>query len=288
VAADVAEWTRTRDDIRWSLAGAQPKLALYRSDDGRWGIPRDSTPTTHILKPAAYGGRHDVNEFLSMRAARYLGLDVADHEVFTTGCGEHVFLARRYDRVTLRGRLARLHQEDFAQALSVDPAHKYQADGGPGVADFARVLAALPAPAQSRARRSLFQALVFSVAAKNTDAHAKNYSVVHLREQMRLAPHYDLGSNVLYQGSQPVESAVTLGGERRVDKIGRAQFEKVARALRIDVGEAADCVEQITSGVADAFVAARHDLLADTDGLQYADRVVDAVSEWARTRGWIA
>lgn len=286
VAADSAEWLRTRDDIRWSLAGAQPKLALYRADDGRWGIPRDSTPTTHILKPAAYGGRHDINEFLTMRAARTLGLDVADHSVFTTSRGDHVFLSRRYDRVMLGGRLTRLHQEDFAQALSVDPALKYQADGGPGVGGFARVLAAMPPAAQPQARASLFDALVFSVAAVNTDAHAKNYSVIHFRNQMRLAPLYDLGSNALYQGGSPLVSAVTLGAERRMGQIGKAQFTKVARALRIDSDAAAERVDHITGGVADAFAVARGDLVADKDGAQYADRLVEAIAKGSSRRGW--
>lgn len=288
VAGDVAEWTRTRDDIRWSLAGAQPKLALHRAEDGRWGVPRDSTPTTHILKPAARGGRHDVNEFLAMRAARHLGLDVADHDVFATSRGDHVFVARRYDRAVVNGRLARLHQEDFAQALSVEPAHKYQADGGPGVSDFARVLTAMPRSVHARARRSLFDALVFSVAALNTDAHAKNYSVVHLGTQMQLAPLYDLGSNALYRGDAPLVSAVTLGGERRMDRIGRSQFEKVAGTLKVDAGEAAERVEHITSGVVAAFSAARHDLVADSEGLEYADRLLDALAERAKARGWTA
>jgi len=35
---------------RFSLAGAQPKIALYRAE-GRWGKPQGRTPTTHILKP---------------------------------------------------------------------------------------------------------------------------------------------------------------------------------------------------------------------------------------------
>ena len=38
---------------RWSLAGAQAKLALfYDRGRDRWGIPSGETPTTHIIKPA--------------------------------------------------------------------------------------------------------------------------------------------------------------------------------------------------------------------------------------------
>jgi serine/threonine-protein kinase HipA len=47
---------------RWSLAGAQAKLAL-RFEDGRWGIPWGIEPTTHILKPAIPGfGNFDLHE----------------------------------------------------------------------------------------------------------------------------------------------------------------------------------------------------------------------------------
>ncbi len=148
--ADAESWIRDRDGIRWSLAGAQPKLALYRAPDGRWAVPLDSTPTTHILKPAASGDRYDLDEFLTMRAARHLRLDVADHEVITTGRRDHVFISKRFDRVLRDGRLHRLHQEDLAQALAVDPALKYQADGGPGLGDFARLLSASPLSQQRK------------------------------------------------------------------------------------------------------------------------------------------
>lgn len=286
VVAEASDWMRGRDDIRWSLAGAQPKIALYRDDEGRWALPLDSTPTTHILKPAATGSRHDLNEFITMRAARYLDMDVADHGMFTTARGDHVFVGRRYDRVVINGRLSRLHQEDFAQALGVDPAFKYQSDGGPGVAEFGRLLDLMPSPAQPAARRRLFEALVFSVASVNTDAHAKNYSIVHLGRQMRLAPLYDLGSNVLYDGRSDVESAVTLGGERVMDRIGAVHLLKVATMLRVDKDLASDIIDRIRSGVADAFLSARDDVVADTAGRDYAAKLVDAVAARCRGLGW--
>ena len=61
---------------RWSLAGVQNKVALHRLDDGDWGVPEDSTPTTHILKPTRAETRFadlHVNEFVCLRAAGHLG-----------------------------------------------------------------------------------------------------------------------------------------------------------------------------------------------------------------------
>jgi serine/threonine-protein kinase HipA len=34
---------------RFSLAGAQPKIALHQLPNGDWAVPEDATPTTHIL-----------------------------------------------------------------------------------------------------------------------------------------------------------------------------------------------------------------------------------------------
>jgi hypothetical protein len=38
--------------IRISLAGAQEKLVVVLGQDGRVGLPRGDTPSTHILKPS--------------------------------------------------------------------------------------------------------------------------------------------------------------------------------------------------------------------------------------------
>lgn len=95
------DWNPRFDAGRWSLAGARSKMALFRSDDGKWGIPTDSTPTTHIIKPAvtAMTG-HQINEYLAMRAAKNLGLRVADSELVRFG-DNVVFVGKRYDRVKL-------------------------------------------------------------------------------------------------------------------------------------------------------------------------------------------
>ena len=62
---------------QFSLAGAQAKTALL-FQDGRWGVPSGSTPTTHILKPAVAGlDDHDLNEHLCLDAARRAGLIAA-------------------------------------------------------------------------------------------------------------------------------------------------------------------------------------------------------------------
>ena len=142
MARDLAErgasWDPGRYGGRWILAGAQPKMALFRDPDtDRWGIPRDSTPTTHIVKPAIEGfAGHHINEALCLIAARRAGLLAAQVELVDIG-NVRAVISHRYDRTLRDGRWVRDHQEDLCQALAVPPSLKYQSDGGPGVGDIA-------------------------------------------------------------------------------------------------------------------------------------------------------
>jgi serine/threonine-protein kinase HipA len=63
-----------------------------------------------------------------------------------TGVGPELLQAgwivdHRADRSRDVGRIVRVHQEDFCQALSIHPTQKYQNDGGPGVEQMADLLA---------------------------------------------------------------------------------------------------------------------------------------------------
>ena len=74
VRRDHTAWLGAHGEGRWSLAGAQAKIALY-FDGQRWGRPAGRLATTHIFKPAITGlDDHDLNEHICLRAARLLGL----------------------------------------------------------------------------------------------------------------------------------------------------------------------------------------------------------------------
>lgn len=287
LARNPGTWGGMKNGGRWSLAGAQSKVALFRFDDGTWGVPHDSTPTTHILKPVvAAMPDHDVNEFVSMEAARLLGLSVADHELLRTSTGERVFVSRRYDRVRADdGTWHRLHQEDTCQALSVYPARKYQEEGGPSAKQVAALLRrSIAEPDQRReALRQFFDALVLTVAMLGTDAHAKNYSVVLDGRSVGLAPLYDLGSHAAYPSADgsALRGAMSIGGEYRFDGIGEPQFRDLARSFDITPDEATDRYRRITSEVADAFSEAAHGVSEP-----FARELADAVATNARRRGW--
>jgi len=279
----------TRDVAgRWSLPGAQPKVALFRSSTGAWGIPLDATPTTHILKPAVPPFvEHDVNEYVTMHAAARLGLEVADAELMTTTRGDRVFVSKRYDRELVEGVWHRRHQEDFCRALSVMPARKYQSDGGPGFARMAQLVDSFPNLEQRRrSQRAMFDAMVFNVSAANTDAHAKNYSILLNAERAELAPLYDLGTHLAYQATRPLASAMKVGDAYQLDRIGMRDLVAVGRKLRIPADDAEARVDEIRTGLAQAFDAAAQTIASATERA-IADRIASAVAAYASGRGWI-
>lgn len=291
VIANRAEWGRRHNaDVRWSLAGAQPKIALFRAETGEWGVPNDSTPTTHILKPAVppYSD-HDINEFMTMAAARDLGLDVAEDFVLTTSRGDRALVSVRYDRRQVDGRWVRLHQEDLCQALAIPPDKKYQSDGGPGIATIGQLFATIPQARDVRANSErFFDAVVFNAAALGTDAHAKNYSLLLNGDRATLAPLYDLGSHAPYptpQGREP-KLAMSVEGEYRASGVTAGLLVRAGRRLGIDEGRAFDRVTEITTGIVDAYRRAADLARVSLGNHEFIDVMVESISEYAEQRGW--
>lgn len=186
------------DGIRLSLAGAQDKIAV-RVDNEKISIPRGSAPSSHVLKPAidTYEGVV-FNEAFCMELARACDLNAAPVEIGKVEDIDYL-LAERYDRIRgEEGKIRRLHQEDFCQALGIRSEIKYQSEGGPSLGDcFALLRDASSAPAPDLI--ALLDAVIFNLLIGNHDAHGKNFSLLYYPDRsIRLAPLYDLVSTVFY------------------------------------------------------------------------------------------
>ena len=115
------------------VAGAQSKVPVVLVD-GAVALPAPGQPTTHILKPpiSRFSATTE-NEAFVMRLAAAVGLDVAPVEARVVR-DRTFLLVQRYDRAGGEdGRVRRIHQEDFCQALGVPPETKYTSEGGPAL-----------------------------------------------------------------------------------------------------------------------------------------------------------
>lgn len=282
-----ANTRRATDSGQFSLAGAQPKTALYLDpqDGKRWGVPSGRTPTTHILKPAT--ARFDgfaENEHFCLELARRLGLLVPDSRVIHPG-GQAVIVVTRYDRLLLDGRYRRIHQEDLCQALSVDPDRKYEHDGGPGAKEIGELLRA-SATESLFDLRSFAAALAFHWLVGATDAHAKNYSLLMAGgRQVFLAPFYDLASALPYPEEiyfPKVKLAMRIGSEYVIRKITRRHWEACARGLGIPAKEMLELVASFAERLPDLAVTTAHALHKEKLKHPVIGRIVDALAKHVR------
>ncbi len=226
--------------IRISLAGAQEKLVVVLGQDGRVGLPRGDTPSTHILKPSPSlrtgSGRPAfpdlvVNEAFCLTLARRCGIEAAAPALRRVGT-EEILVVERFDRRMEGGRVLRLHQEDVCQALAIDPQRKYQADGGPSAADVVRLL-------RSRSVRAaqdvlaFIDRLVLAITIGNADAHAKNCSLLLEHGTVRLAPAYDLVCTAVYRGISGT-LAMAIGDQYQGDQVTPRHWAQLLAECDLD------------------------------------------------------
>lgn len=185
-------------DLRLSLAGAQDKIAVGLSPEGRVALVHGGQPTTHILKPLISNIADSVhNELFCMRLAKAIGIKAPAVSIGWVGTHPY-FLVERYDRyVDALGQYHRLHQEDFCQSLGCLPDMKYEKEGGPTIQMCQQLIADVSGhPALDH--MAFLSMLIFNYFIGNNDAHGKNFSWLYVEKVPVLAPAYDLLSTSIY------------------------------------------------------------------------------------------
>ena len=178
-------WWDEDSHCRFSLGGAQGKFTLSRVD-GKWYWPDMMLPSTHIVKPKP----HDLPEatkveLATMRLSELCGIDTpARGEI--TAQRKTAYIVERFDRRLEEGRIVRLRQEDFLQALGLPTRDKYD----PSADDCLDLLQRIDASGSLSYR--WLERLAFNMSSANSDAHAKNYSLIlDPASGIRLSPQYD-------------------------------------------------------------------------------------------------
>ena len=222
----VYTWS-TKERPRLSLAGAQDKCPILVRD-GAYLLPRQESPSSHILKFELADYRHlPAYETFTTQVAKSAGLPVIDIQLQSIG-QTHYALIERYDRLwTDDGDVQRLHQEDFCQALGYGHERKYQEDGGPSFAQCYRLVQDVSSdPANDL--QYLLRWQIFNVLAGNSDGHAKNLSLLYLANgEIRLTPFYDL---VCTRAIERIDYhlAFAVGDERNPSVVTRKHWEILA------------------------------------------------------------
>lgn len=225
-APDLASMLYLKENVRLSLAGAQSKISLLYKD-GQYYLPVNGATSNLIVKPqtSTYKGIVE-NEYLTMQLAKMCGISTANSLLINPD-GVLAYGVERFDRVKQGNKWLRLLQEDFCQATSVLPIHKYEKDGGPGFSDCIQLLkdyASVP----SIDIPNFIDLFAFNYIVGNRDAHGKNFSLL----ARKMAPAYDLVSTSFYPNLND-EMAMSINGIYFDDLVQLSDVRDMARQSRL-------------------------------------------------------
>ncbi|MFM4965204.1 type II toxin-antitoxin system HipA family toxin [Aeromonas bivalvium] len=288
---------REQEEFRISIAGAQEKTALLYLD-GRWYLPLNATPTTHIIKlPIGKIESHSYsidlsqsveNEYICTLIAKEFGLPVP--HCFMMQVGQVKALAvERFDRryATDRSWIMRLPQEDFCQVLNVPSARKYENHGGPGITDIMKTLLGSATPEQDRYLFMKSQVLFWLLAA--TDGHAKNFSVfIEPEGRFRLTPFYDILSVYPVFGGRGLNRrdaklamglASSKGKKYAIEQIFPRHFFQTAKAVGFERSAMEEILTELANSVDDVIECVTQQLPAG-----FPDAISSAILEGLKAR----
>jgi serine/threonine-protein kinase HipA len=284
--ADISAVRRPGDIGKMSLPGAQAKTAFYRDPQThRWGVPGGRTPTTHIIKPCIPGFDGLVeNEHLCQDIAARLGMPAA--RSFVLMLDQPYIVVERYDRLPPAPGTElprRIHQEDVCQALGLMPTRKYQEDGGPGISQITTLIRRVSADPEADVERFL-KANMFNWLIGGTDAHAKNYSfLIDAGDVIRLAPLYDLSSQLPYPDLITQRVAMRIGDHYDIARVRLADWQNLARSCARNeeqvIGMLTDMARALPEVVSAAHAQARIDGLSERVVGPLAERLISHAGE---------
>jgi serine/threonine-protein kinase HipA len=267
------------EGLSMSLAGVQSKVAVAVDCEGRICIPMNGSPSTHILKPDSPrlpGGVQ--NEAFCLTLAKRMRIPAP--EVTTGRAGMRTYLlVKRYDRIDAGDRCRRLHQEDYCQALGKPPSAKYEANQtgicGPTLKDMFDVTRRYMSPTEIV---RLLDMVIVNVLACNSDAHAKNYSIMIRANNASLAPVYDMMCGEVWENVTK-NLAQKIAGMNRCDHLNRTQWQQFARECGLNAKQVVDRIVAFAkSAIAEAKVVASEIAAMPAGGhpiLQQAQRAVE-------------
>lgn len=199
---------------RASLSGIQRKLLVIK-EGSQYRPTRINELSTHIAKLPS-GDLTDIIEveYLTTQAVKELlpNDSIVEMEIATiNSINEPALVIKRFDRIISNSKISRLHFEEFNQLLGHHSGRdKYEGSYETMGKFIATTPGCLPAEIDRLYRRILACLLV-----GNTDAHFKNFAMLHTRDGLRLTPSYDLVAAARYKNFYTI--ALSIGNASNLD-----------------------------------------------------------------------
>jgi serine/threonine-protein kinase HipA len=214
-----------------SIGGARPKALIEDGDTKYIAKFSSSTDLYNVLKA----------EFIAMRLARLVGLDVAPVSL-TKVSNKDVLLIERFDRVQTPQGWQRKGMVSALTLLGLDEMMARYAS----YRDLCEIIRHKFADAPATLRE-LYSRLVFNILSGNTDDHARNHAAFWGGPMLQLTPAYDICPQA--RSGKEASQAMLISGDNRLSRISA-------------------CLE-----------AAHHFLLSEKDAAKIVERQIIAIGE---------
>ena len=240
-----------------SISGVQPKLGLIELG-GRY-VARKRQGVTRIIGklPQIDRPRLPEVEHLSLGLAQAAGANVCEHKLvplaqmdieheYALGGSSHFLAVTRFDRDGAK----RIHCEDFAQVLNVDPQQKYT---GASYAAMGSLMMRFPESLGLNAVHELLRLLVINDLMGNYDAHLKNFCLIYPDGRTPvLSKAFDIVAWSVYLGGQGSALALYRDNTGKKIPIGLSPVTLRTFCERVGIAEK-PCASLIKDTVSKAF-----------------------------------
>ena len=219
-----------------SLGGARPKAAIETEDAKFIAKFSSSNDITNVVKA----------EFVAMRLAAKLGLDVAATELRHAG-GKDVLLVQRFDRLKTDKGWTRKAMVSALTLLGLDE----MAGRHASYQDFAGIIRArFTAP--KKTLHEHYGRLVFNVLCGNTDDHARNHAAFWDGMKLTLTPAYDICPQ--NRRGREANQAMAITGDKRTSTL--ATCLEAAPQFLLTAKSATEIIQMQIDGIRDHWDAA--------------------------------
>lgn len=263
------------EGVSASLGGVQSKVLLTRTDEG-WAWPAAGAMSTHLIKPEPNDPQIPIPDIIAyehwaLQLAATAGVPAARSELVAFG-DRKALVVERYDRRAGK----RVHQEDFAQALSIRPGSKYE----PDTERTSRLRRIATGPGRealdpAQFRQDLLRLVTFNLLLGNGDAHAKNYSLLIDEGLFAMAPVYDIAP-VFYLNNRYNNFGMRLNAQRNLQYLTADHLLAEARSWGVPEATATQVLAEVLTSLSDALT--QH---PDPSGGRIADRIAQHIAALA-------
>jgi len=223
--------------VRLSIAGVGKKLPVMIKDK-KIGFGEGKYASTHILKFDKKELNLVENEYLSLKLARKVGLDVNEADILKID-DEKILLVKRFDRFYDKEKdiVAKKHIIDGCQILNMPPFYKYQKVFGENSSiegiSIKKLSNIIDKYCNLKEKDKFISWILFNLIVGNTDAHGKNISFYVGKKGISLTPFYDILNTAMYKDFYDTKLAMSIGDNFELEKIEYSDLVDLADDLGV-------------------------------------------------------